>query len=214
MFNSMELGHEHVHYFSFVPATDEWRQWVDGRISDVTELLGTAYGTRDNGPASHLERICVSEPYIFAATLGADGRLVGFFYLHREGKHGAIGVDPAAQRRGIGTALLRAGLKAVPDQWAEVAVSEDRYSTLLTRAGFIAAQSQQDVLTLLGPLLAPLVSGWSLTGDGLTYARASFSGRHGVAWYRLFSIGRPEPRVVNDGRYYVAPYPPSPSFED
>lgn len=214
MSNSEEIGRESVYLSSLVPTTGDWQQWVDRRSSDVTDLLSTAYGTRDNGRAIHLERIYVSRPYIFAATLGADDRLVGCFYLHREGKHGAIGVDPLVRRRGIGTALLEMSLKAVPDQWAEVAVTNDRYSTLLARAGFKAARTQREVLALLGPLLEPLICGWSSTAEGITYGRTSFSGMHGVAWYRLFFTGCPQPRVIHDGRYYLAPFPSAPNVED
>jgi GNAT superfamily N-acetyltransferase len=213
MSDAEEIGREQVCLSTFVPTTADWRQWVDRRMSDVTDLLGTAYGARDNGQATHLERVHVSKPYVFAATSGANDRLVGCFYLHREGKHGAIGVDPLVQRRGIGAALLQTSLDAAPDQWAEVAISDGRYSTLLTRAGFTVARTQREVLALLGPLLEPLICGWSSTAEGLTYGRTSFSGKHGVVWYRLFSTGCPKPRVANDGRYYLAPFPSAPIVE-
>lgn len=145
-------------------------------------MLQASYGDAYRGDELNRTRLLDPQTKVFLAR-ASSGQLLGCSYVYLQGRRGATAVDKTWQRNGIGSSLVTASVEAIPNQWAEVKVSNSAQIHLLSAHQFRHVAGVSEWAGLLGPLLRPLVERVWREGDGrLVYDRWSF--------HAPFSIGR------------------------
>ncbi len=189
---------------AYEPNSSAWTHLVQTRLRELASVFADAYGRNDRGGALHQSRIVHALPWIFAVE-DEQGSFVAASYVFRGGRRAASGVVAKHQGHGHYSQMVKHSLEFVPAQFTELRPHQHRQRHSLNAAGFTAQNDWEQVASLLGPLLVPLVHDVSHVDGELHYERLSFDGGE-KREFVLLQRGLPAP-IVQSTPYYPRSVP-------